>query len=260
MSASSASAASASSASALSASLASASSASAAAGGGHVSGGLGNSGSTSTGTGSSASSPSGAGANGSGGGTGNVQSNSSVPFPHWAIAVIVVLGFLALLAGGILAFFIMRRMRRRRNSRLSHRGSMGSSTPMMANAQEPQSPLVASAFPVPTHRPPSPDVHDGASTMSHGSESAPIFSGADAAVMADAFRAALRKPNFTGRPMEEGESPDSDPTNGGNHREPGVLLDRELAEEGRDIRSVGSSRGVRVETLSDADTVQDHLQ
>jgi len=30
------------------------------------------------------------------------------------------------------------------------------------------------------------------------------------------------------------------------------LLSRELAEEGRDIRSVDSSRDVRVETLSDA--------
>jgi len=31
------------------------------------------------------------------------------------------------------------------------------------------------------------------------------------------------------------------------------LMNRELAEEGRDIRSVGSSRGVTVETLSDHD-------
>lgn len=46
--------------------------------------------------------------------------------------------------------------------------------------------------------------------------------------------------------MEEGESPDSQAT-----EPPGVLLGRQLAEEGRDIRSVGSSRGVRVETLGD---------
>lgn len=161
----------------------------------------------------------------------------------------------------------MRRLRQRRGADLSHRGSMGSATPMMRNADtggEPHSPVTASAYGAISHRPPSPEVHDGASTMSRVSDAA-LFSGADAAVMADAFRAALRKPNFAGRPVEEGESPDSDPNNpGGNTEavEPG-LLNRELAEEGRDIRSVGSSRGVRVETLSDAaddaDTNHDRL-
>jgi hypothetical protein len=73
--------------------------------------------------------------------------------------------------------------------------------------------------------------------------------------MADAFRKALRKPDFAGRPVEEGESPENNPE--ANEDE---LLNRELADEGRDIRSVGSSRGVRVETLSDSgDTAQDHL-
>lgn len=137
----------------------------------------------------------------------------------------------------------------------------------MANAQhgEPTSPVVASAYGAAAYgatsqRPTSPDAHDGASTIS-GSDAA-LFSGADAAVMADAFRAALRKPNFADRPVEEGESPETDPTNDGAMHPRHALLDRELAEEGRDIRSVGSSRGVRVETLSDAaddaDTVQDH--
>lgn len=110
--------------------------------------------------------------------------------------------------------------------------------------------MVASAYgAVATHRPPSPDVHDGASTVSRGSDAA-LFSGADAAVMADAFRTALRKPNFADRPVEEGESPESDPNNRPN-KEPD-LLNEALIEEGRDIRSVGSSRGVKVETLSDA--------
>lgn len=131
----------------------------------------------------------------------------------------------------------------------------------MANVQTghtPQSPLlggaaVAGVGALGSQRATSPDVHDGASTMSRGSEAAP-FSGADAAVMADAFRTALRKPNFADQPVEEGESPDEP---GGHHAE---LLNRELAEEGRDIRSVSSSRGVKVETLSDtdADTIQDH--
>lgn len=90
--------------------------------------------------------------------------------------------------------------------------------------------------------------------MSRGSDSAP-FSGADAAVMANAFRDMLRKPNFVDWPLEEGESPEEE--NGA----PDNLINRELAEEGRDIRSVSSSRGVKVETLNseaDTDTVHDH--
>lgn len=204
-------------------------------------------------------------------GAGSIQSgSSSQPFPHWAIAVIVVLGLLALVASGILIFFIMRRLRNRRNGGLSHRGSVNSASPMMANAGNAQSPLLGAALAVgggASQRPNSPDIHDGASTLSRGSEAAP-FSTSDAAVMADAFRTALRKPNFGDRPFEEGESPDEpgDPPAPSRHE----LLTRELAEEGKDIRSVGSSRGVRVETLSDAadndtihhtddgDTVQGH--
>ena len=83
---------------------------------------------------------------------------------------------------------------------------------------------------------------------------AALFSGADAAIIADAFRKALRKPDFAGRPVEEGESPDN-----GLGPGTGELISQELAEEGRDIRSVSSSRGVRVETLSDEDaTVHDN--
>ncbi|KAK7690113.1 hypothetical protein QCA50_006761 [Cerrena zonata] len=144
--------------------------------------------------------------------TGNVQSGSGgSQFPHWAIAVIVVLGVLALLASVILTFFILRRIRNNRIA--SNRNSMGSASPMMANVQTehtPQSPLLGSAVAggaLSSHRATSPDMHDGASTMSRGSEAAP-FSGADAAVMADAFRTALRKPNFADQPVEEGESPD----------------------------------------------------
>jgi hypothetical protein len=71
--------------------------------------------------------------------------------------------------------------------------------------------------------------------------------------MADAFRKALRKPDFNGSPVEEGDSPDSQQANTGE------LMSRELAEEGRDIRSVESSRGVQVETLSDTgETALDH--
>jgi hypothetical protein len=198
--------------------------------------------------------------------TGGVQfSGSSSGFPHWAIAVIVVLGFLAIATTCVLAFFIIRRMRRR-NAIESNRNSMGSSSPMMANtANSPASPLLAGAA-VPgrhastatSHGGAAPSVvsPDGASTISRaGSAGDPgPFSGADAAIMADAFRKALRKPDFAGRPVEEGESPENDNPEANEDE----LLNRELADEGRDIRSVGSSRGVRVETLSDSgDTVQD---
>jgi hypothetical protein len=81
--------------------------------------------------------------------------------------------------------------------------------------------------------------------ISHSHSTETPFSGADAAIMADAFRKALRKPDFVGRTIEEGDSPEAEEQK--EHR----LLSRELAEEGRDIRSVGSSRDVRVETLSD---------
>ncbi|KAI0755141.1 hypothetical protein C8Q80DRAFT_1094119 [Daedaleopsis nitida] len=223
-----------------------------------------------SGTGPNGSTPTGGSGNGGNGGNGGLQSNGgNSSFPKWAIAVIVVLGFLALVASGILAFFMMRRIRRQREGTLSHRTSMGSSTPMMANADRggPQSPVLGSsalaagagagAMAAYRDRPPSGEGHDGASMTSRTSDTGP-FSGADAAIMANAFRQALRKPDFADRPVEEGESPDDH--GGGPTR--AELLNQELAEEGRDIRSVSSSRGVRVETLSDdgndTATVQDH--
>ncbi|KAG1822505.1 uncharacterized protein BJ212DRAFT_809112 [Suillus subaureus] len=171
--------------------------------------------------------------------SGNVQSNNSnAPFPHWAIAVIVVLGFLAIVAGGVLIWLIARRLRRR--EQLSNRGSMGSSSPMMANAQNsnsPQLPLLGAGLVGATagrtssehHRPASIISPDGASDISraHSAGDTGPFSGADAAIMADAFRKALRKPDFAGPPVEEAE----------DHRDD-AIMNRELAEEGRDLRSV----------------------
>ncbi|TFK39008.1 hypothetical protein BDQ12DRAFT_87246 [Crucibulum laeve] len=213
----------------------------------------------------------------SGSGSGSVQAASSDSgFPHWAIAVIVVLGFFAICATGILIFLIIRRIRRRNSDLDSNRNSMGSNSPMMANAAQQQSPLLGGGAILPiaaqhqSHHQhsesmagtsgvgprdaPSVVMHDGASTISRAGsagDSGP-FSGADAAIMADAFRKMLRKPDFAGRPVEEGESPENPETKED-------MLNRELAEEGRDIRSVASSRGVKVETLSDGeDTVQNH--
>jgi len=168
-----------------------------------------------------------------------------------------------------LFFLIMRRMRARRAAE-ANRTSIGSDSPMMAHVGGtggPQSPLLGegafaaagagagAASSIHHDNAPSVAPDDGASTISraHSTGEAVPFSGADAAIMADAFRKALRKPDFAGRPVEEGDSPDTN--NAGNSE----LLNRELAEEGRDIRSVSSSRGVRVETLSDAgDTTQDN--
>lgn len=126
---------------------------------------------------------------------------------------------------------------------------------MMANVQgghAPQTPLLEGAALVGRkesssqgHHAPSVISPDGASTISraNSADQGP-FSGADAAIMADAFRKALRKPDFAEQPVEEGESPPE--------QKDEALINRELAEEGRDIRSVGSSRGVKVEALSDS--------
>ena len=104
--------------------------------------------------------------------------------------------------------------------------------------------------------------HDDVSLASHSHSGGAhsmndpgLFSGADAAIMADAFRKVLRKPDFAGRPIEEGDSPDSQdaPASGEGPAGTNRLMNWELAEEGRDIRSVGSSRGVHVETHSTAD-------
>lgn len=189
---------------------------------------------------------------------GGVQSDvGGTSFPKWAIGVIVVLGLLAIIAAGILAFLLVRRLRRRDEE--SSRGSMGSASPMMANVQTASSPLLGGGSALAAgaagaaggaayehHRASSVISPDGASSVSHGGsagEGGP-FSGADAAIMADAFRKALRKPEFSGG-IDEGDSPGSDPNNG-------ALMSRELADEGRDIRSVESSRGVQVESMSDS--------
>ncbi|KAI9465409.1 hypothetical protein BJY52DRAFT_1243810 [Lactarius psammicola] len=172
---------------------------------------------------------------------GSLQSNSQSNFPHWAIAVIVVLGFLAIVTIGVLGLLL--------SARTSRRGSIGSASPMIQGDPSaggaPQSPVMeqtsVAPHPASVYSP-----NDGSSMISHAHSTETPFSGADAAIMADAFRKALRKPDFAG-PIEEGDSPE------GQEQKEHRLLSRELAEEGRDIRSVGSSRDVRVETLSDAE-------
>lgn len=91
--------------------------------------------------------------------------------------------------------------------------------------------------------------HDNASMLSASdtTTSQGMLSGADAAIVADAFRQAMRKPDFSGRPVEEDESPDTNERASGEMAVPSAaVLSEELRAEGRDIRSVGSARGVRV--------------
>jgi len=162
----------------------------------------------------------------------------------------VVLGFLAILTVGVLGFLLVRRARRNQIARPSRPDSIGSASPMIqgdpAAGGAPQSPMMeqtsVAPHPASVYSP-----NDGSSMISHAHSTETPFSGADAAIMADAFRKALRKPDFAGGPIEEGDSPE------GQEQKEHQLLSRELAEEGRDIRSVGSSRDVRVETLSDAE-------
>ena len=135
---------------------------------------------------------------------------------------------------------------------------MGSASPMMPREQPEMAQRYDAGSPLLPPPPHSAGVvgatsttHDAASTIS---DSGGPFSGADAAIMADAFRKMLRKPDFAEGTVPEGDSPGAD----GAEEEDvaaaaaastsNIVLSRELAEEGRDIRSVASSRGVKVET------------
>ncbi|KAF8690245.1 hypothetical protein RHS03_08972, partial [Rhizoctonia solani] len=188
----------------------------------------------------------GAGSNG----TGSLQNGGGdSSFPKWAIALLVILGILALAALMLLAWFSARNLRTRQR----RRQSTGSSTPIMGLPAS-QAPPESTISPV-EHPPASivgrpvsirrggslvnANVNDGASTRS--GETGPI-SGQDAAIMASAFRAMLRKPDFASRPEEEDESPEER-----NVRD----MKEQLAEEGRDIQSVRSERGVRVHNTAE---------
>jgi len=81
-------------------------------------------------------------------------------------------------------------------------------------------------------------------SRSNSAQESGLFSGADAAILADAFRMGLRKPEFGGT-NESPEEPEESPEE--KARNEAELLNKELAEEGRDIRSVSTSRGVKVD-------------
>lgn len=182
------------------------------------------------------------------------NSASSDAFPHWAIALLAVLGFFALLGFLFFAFFMCRDFRQRRRLKdRARRESMGSESPMMAAIGAPTSPQSpdhteqggAGAAPLGRGSFPRSYVgQDASSTTSHTDSG--LITGADAMFIANAFRDTLRRPDFKDRPLEEGESPDALP-----EKPTDPVISRELAEEGRDIRSVHSVRGVKVESLID---------
>lgn len=204
-------------------------------------------------------SPNGGGGNGNAPNGGLQGQGNKDNFPSWAIALLAVLGFFALLGALLCSFFACREYRRRQRRRSSsfRRESMGSEAPMMAGVGAPgpqtaptsptHGPLAAAGF----SRNYRGHAADASSTTSHShsgiGESAPF----DAAFVADAFKNAMRHPNFKDRPLEEGESPDAVPDL--PKPAPDVVLSRELAEEGRDIRSVRSERRYKVESLLDHD-------
>ncbi|KAF8598481.1 hypothetical protein BDV93DRAFT_561302 [Ceratobasidium sp. AG-I] len=220
--------------------------------------------------------PTGSAATGSGGNGSLQNSAGNDTFPKWAIALLAILGTLALAALLLLAWLAAKNLRTRKRKTFFRR-STGSSTPIMAPVTALQTGGPDSASPIANDatggaapsfvgRPVSlrrgagggsligaGGIHagtDGASTRS--AETGPI-SGQDAAIMASAFRAKMRKPDFATRPEEEGESPEEK-----SAREEAEMmraemmqaemLKEQLAEEGRDIQSVRSERGVRVYT------------
>ncbi|KAG8739394.1 hypothetical protein FRC10_005660 [Ceratobasidium sp. 414] len=220
-------------------------------------------------SGSYASSPTG----GASSGNGSLQNGANnSPFPKWAIALLVILGTLAIAALLLLAWVAARQVRTRKRKSFNRR-STGSSTPIMAPTAPAPGPESASPVenaggapasligqPVSIRRGGAGGgsmvgaggIHagtDGASTRS--GETGPI-SGQDAAIMAKAFREMMRKPDFAMRPDEEDESPEER-----NAREQAEMMKEQLAEEGRDIQSVRSERGVRVYTNEDGASLED---
>ncbi|KAK4046455.1 hypothetical protein OIV83_006047 [Microbotryomycetes sp. JL201] len=197
--------------------------------------------------------------------TGKNDSDGGAAIPDWAIAIIVVLGFLALLTAAILAYLCMRRMRRRRR-----RGDGGLSDEDLASGQDSREPMMASG---PGQRAvgqsqASPGVAASAGGLAAAGAARPRDSDAsskmppatassiagsdgpittnDAAFMAEAFRKALRKPEFGGDDGVDG-SPDSTPSAEGAQPElvrdsttpsGGEILDNELRSEGRTMQTV----------------------
>lgn len=86
----------------------------------------------------------------------------------------------------------------------------------------------------------------GAPPLSHSAVHPPPFSLTDATALGFAFRNVMRKPEFPDVDEGDAEGLRQSVVDDDAGRE---VLESELAEEGRDIQSVGSSRGVKIETV-----------
>ncbi|PWZ00377.1 hypothetical protein BCV70DRAFT_188615 [Testicularia cyperi] len=210
-----------------------------------------------------------------GSGSGSSRNGNGLALPTYAIVLIAVLGFLAIVAAIVGAYFIMAALRRRRQ-RQGGDGSHRSSSPMMAAAA---GSLAGGASTDAGHVGETShmlgDSEEGgyaggggsggagaagigagvaagagggaammasASRSSKYSEEQP-FTSDEASRMADAFRNALRNPSFAPALGEssgaEADSPneDTNPETTSNIRA-SALLREELAAEGKDLRSV----------------------
>lgn len=149
--------------------------------------------------------------------------------PKYAIALIAVFGFLALVAAIVGLYFLMAAARRKRRQQASHAGS---DSPMMRGIDGSASVAGTDAYS---------DAGAAAALRrsTAGEESSP-FSTDEATRMADAFRAALRKPAFDEAAMLAGSPGDGDsPGAEDNGR---ALLREELKAEGREVQNVGERR------------------
>lgn len=125
------------------------------------------------------------------------------------------------------------------------------STVPMGQPQQVSAPRLratASHDPLSLSIPPGSSVGAASSASFHSaSEGTGYISAVDAAAMADAFRNAMRKPDFADRPPEEGESPDLDnDTVTPRAKKSPSLLTRELQGEGVGVRDVDERKEINV--------------
>lgn len=174
-----------------------------------------------------------------GGRLGVPSHSKNLALPTYAIVLIAVLGFLAILAACLGAYFGMAALRKRRQQ--GGNGSHRSSSPIMAAASVTGvSSTIAShpgeqAYMLPN------DQAGAAAPQNRYSDDQP-FTTDEASRMADAFRNALRNPEFLPgqSSVDEGESPSEDTnTAETSHKRASTLLRDELAAEGKDLQNVG---------------------
>ncbi|GAA5874745.1 hypothetical protein JCM1840_000421 [Sporobolomyces johnsonii] len=225
-------------------------------------------------------------------GSGALQTSpsSSTSLPKWAIAIIVILGFFALLAGAVAVYFCLGRLRKRRRAaemevlaaEAGERGDEDEGEDEVTNGS--RDPILGAAAGGPGS---SAGVGGGGgggraalapALLGAGAGGAAVgavaaaardkdpekdeggtISQTDAARMAEAFRAALRKPEFLPPPAAEssgestpglGPSPtgraEGDNSHGSNGEETGILgrelMEDELRSEGKSMKNVDGGK------------------